>query len=44
MDRYPMKVLYCVTPTCGKINLEDLLDHTVNRLLTHLRAVLETLI
>lgn len=40
---YPDKESYQVTDTCAEINLQNLLDHTVTRLLTHLEGVIQTL-
>jgi len=43
MDCYPDKESYHVTDTCAEIKLQNLLDHTITRLLTHLREVMQTL-
>lgn len=37
---YPDKTAYRVTETCAEIDLQNLMDHTVTRLLSHLKDVL----
>ena len=43
MDCYPDKQSYHVSDTCAAINLQQILDLTVTRLLTHLEEVVQTL-
>ncbi|XP_069685850.1 uncharacterized protein [Periplaneta americana] len=42
-DCYPVPESYQVTATCAEINLQDLLNHTVARLLLYLQEVVQTL-
>lgn len=42
-EAYPLQKSYRVTTICAEINLQDLLDHTVARLLQYLEKVIETL-
>jgi hypothetical protein len=43
IDCYPDKEAYRVTETCAEVELQNLLDHTVTRLLTYLEEIVQNL-
>lgn len=42
-DCYPIRESYTVTATCAEVNLQDLLNHTIERLTLYLQEVIENL-